>query len=173
MRATRISRIIRRIVLGAGLLPTGACVSGDGCGPIQRLLTATGEIRDGTALIATVTVTVVEQRGDPRVVRAEVAGARGPSGAPLRGHVLAARLVNAANGDTIRVFRLLPADPGGDGDVIDFPPVSAGDDLKPIKRMLRRRRGVLLLDTDLPGRERITVPLTGVHVGGWVRAECG
>lgn len=163
--------MIRRSALAAGLLFGGACVSGDGCGPIQRVTMASGEIRDGDAVIATATVRLTEQLGDPTGLRATVTGARGSSGAPLRGHVLRVRAVNARTGRTIRVFRVLPPSPGSD-EVVEVPAESPGDKVA-VKRMLRRRRGVLQLDTDLPGRERITVPLTRAHAGGWVRTECG
>lgn len=51
--------------------------------------------------------------------------------------------------------------------------VAAGGERDAIKRMLRRRDGVLLLDTGLAGRERIRVPLTEVQVSRWERASCG
>jgi hypothetical protein len=171
MPSNRMPRMIRRIAFVAGLLFGAGCVSGDGCGPIERVTKASGEIRDGDALIATATVMLTERRADASSLRATVTGARGSSGAPLRGHVLRVRVVNAGTGRTIRVFRVLPPSPGSD-EVIEVSAESPGDK-DAVKRMLRRRRGVLQLETNLPGRERITVPLTRAHAGGWVRTECG
>jgi hypothetical protein len=156
----------------AGLLLHAACGPSreDGCGPMQRTLAARGDVRDGGRVVATASVAVREQRGDPAVLDVRVTGARGSSGAPLRGHVRGARLVHA-NGDTIRDFRIILPPRNGD-EVVGTEPASPGD-LDAVERMLRRRRGVLLLDTDLPGRERIPVPLTDVQVSRWKRAPCG
>ena len=166
----RPSTAIARGFVLAGLLLQAACVAGDGCGPIQRVLTASGEIRDERTVLATATVTVTEQQGDPSTLRAHVTGTPGTSGAPLRGHLLGARLVNA-DGDTIRNFRII-LPPAESDEVMAVAPASPGD-LDAVKHVLRRRRGVLLLDTGLAGRERIAVPLTRVDVGGWRRIPCG
>ena len=167
--------MIRRGAWTAGLLLLAACGpagAGDGCGPMQRRVTAQGEMRDGGPPGGTASVTVLEQRGDPTVLIARVVGAPGSAGAPLRGHVRGARLVHVHRGDTIRSFRVAPAALyAGDG-VLEAAERADGDP-DTVKRMLRRRDGVLLLDTDLAGRERIRVRLTEVRTTRWRRAECG
>lgn len=167
--------MIRRGACAAGLLLLAACGpsgAGDGCGPMQRTVTAQGEMRDGGAILGMASVTVLEQQGDPSVLIVRADGAPGSAGAPLRGHVRGAALVRGTGGDTIRRFRIAPAtQPGGDAvlQVTD----GAGGERDAIERMLRRRDGVLLLDTDLAGRERIRVPLTEIQVSRWKRASCG
>lgn len=165
---------MRRGAWTAGLLLAAACgpAAGDGCGPMQRTLAARGDIRQAGSVVATASVTVREQQGDPGVLLVRVDGMPGASGAPLRGHVRGARLVDATRGDTLRGFRIVPVTEFGGGAVFEAS-AAAGGARKAVERMLRRRDGVLLLDTDLAGRERIAVPLTDVRATRWKRAPCG
>jgi hypothetical protein len=165
--------MIKRSVLLAGLLLQGACTPfflDDSCGPTTRMTSGRGEIRDGGILQAVASASVSEERGAASSAGAHVMGMRDTFGAPLRDHVLRVRLVNAATGATLQEFPVVPAPRLGD-EVIGVTSVSAPDP-EAVKRVLREGGGVLVLDTDLPGRATIAVPLTEVHAADWSRAHC-
>lgn len=163
--------MIIRSVLLLGLLLQAACIGdsgGDGCGPMQRFLTASGDIRDGRNVIATGAVTLMEQQGDPSLLTVRVTDR---TGSELAGHVRGARLAHARTRAAVGAFRITPAAAGGNEIAGSTP--GRIEDVDAVKRILRGRDGVLLLETSLPGRERITVPLTDVRARGWKRAACG
>jgi hypothetical protein len=165
--------MIKRSALLAVLLLQSACTPfflDDSCGPTTRQTNARGELRDGGVLQAIASASVSEERGGPSSVDAHVMGMRDTFGAPLRGHVLSVRLVNSATGATLQAFPMVPAPPFGD-EVIGVTSVAVSDP-EAAKRVLRDGNGVLVLDTDLPGRATITVPLTEVRAADWSRAHC-
>lgn len=164
--------MIKRLLLLAALLLQGGCMSAlfsDGCGPVQRFTTALGEVRDGATPVARVEVQLHEERGAATRVGVIMLGARGSLGAPLRGHVLSARLVKGATGATIATFPLQPAPIFGD-EVIGSTR-AAVDDVDAAKRTLLDGDARLVLETDLPTGP-VVVPLTEPHRGDWGRASC-
>jgi hypothetical protein len=168
--------LLRVAVLGGLLLSTGcgALLYDDGCGPETRETSVGGEVRDaaGTRL-GTAAFRLVEVRGgaQPRSLHPVVMGpAYGSAGAPLRGHVTAARLVGPG-GATL--FELSVA-PGLGDEVLRTTPVPIPDEaaFAALKQEFRAGRVVLDLRTDLAGREQIRVPLALGQAGGWTRAHC-
>jgi hypothetical protein len=162
----------RRIALAAVLALQAGCglpLLDDSCGPTQRSTTAQGEARDGGAVLVSVTTGVVETRGSSSGLGAIFMGERGSFGAPLRGHVTAARLVDEG-GVARYTFPLHPAPPLGD-EVIGATSLGIPD-TDAAKRVLRSGQAVLLLETDLPGQAAVAVPLAETYASGWGRASC-
>lgn len=173
----RLQRHLAHAALLCGLLLSAGCgvlLPDDSCGPESRETSITGEVRDaaGTRL-GTAAFRLVEVRGgtQPRSLHPVVMGpAYGSAGAPLKGHVTAARLVGPA-GETL--FELSVA-PGLGDEVLRTTPEPIADEaaFAALKQKFRAGGVVLDLRTDLAGREQIRVPLPLGHAGDWTRGHC-
>jgi hypothetical protein len=164
--------MIKRLLLVAALTLQGGCISAlldDGCGPVHRFTTANGEIRDGATLIAFVEVELQEQRGADTELSIIMLGPRNSLGAPLRGHVLGARLVHGVTGATMGTFPIQPAPSGGD-EVIGSTRAPVAD-VGAVKRALLDGDARLVLETDLPAGQ-VVAQLPKARGGDWGRASC-
>jgi hypothetical protein len=169
MRPYTISRVtVRRAALGLAALLLSACDFD--CGTVSRTV-ANGTLRDAADVtLGTVRADLSENVG-PSFLRLSVGiiGPSGASGAPLRGHVTRARLVTETG-------ELIAEIPTGTSTLYSEAVVALNSDL-PSKAEYARVRGALLtartkvvLETDLPGRERLETTLSDARdVPGEVR----
>lgn len=152
------------------LFPSACMLFDQRCGPRFRDTILEGEIRDqaGT-LLGSAQFTLVEVQGDPAPRRLRMI-VMGP-GSPLKGHVLAARLV-AATSDT--VLYELPVLPGEAQMVLSNPEATIPDPaaFDALRHRFLARAVLFVLETDLPGSEELRVPLPTLFAGTWDRAHC-
>lgn len=142
----------------------------DRCGPVQRFTDTRGEFHDSEgAGLARTELSLVEERGGGASVVAVIMGGRGTLGAPLRGHVLRASLYDHAASVLVLELPVNPAPSGGD-EVIGSATVAVSD-VAAVKRTLLSGRGLLVLETDLPGVV-VHAQLAEVHERDWSRASC-
>lgn len=172
-----LPRLLVRVTLLAGLLLPAGCGRlpfDDSCGPEGRTTTIAGDILGaGGARIGRAEFRLVEVRRDeqPRILLPIVMGpAYGSGGAPLKGHVTGARLAGP-EGETLFVLSVAP----GAGDEVlrtAAEPIADEAAFSALRRSFRTGEVVLLLATDLAGREQIRTPLPLLHATGWTRAHC-
>ena len=162
MPASRTARRVARLLAVATAALSLAACSYD-CGTLGRTV-ANGTVRDAAgATLATATAEVSDHLR-PTFLRLSVGlmAPAGSAGAPLKGHVTRARLVTDG-GEVIAEI------PTGTSTLYLDGVVALNVDL-PSRREYDRVRGVLLtgrarvvLETDLPGRERIETVLADAH----------
>jgi hypothetical protein len=164
--------MIKRSLLALVLLAQGGCLSilDDSCGPEHRITTVEGEYREGSTLLVDATIELVEFRNGSSAVHDILFGPREARGAPLRDHVLSARLVHAGTGATLHDFPISPAPLNGD-EIIGAT-TSAALDPDAVRDAFLEGDAVLHLETDLPGREHLVIPLPTVSAGDWGRNSC-
>lgn len=172
-----LRRTLARAALLSGLLLPAGCGAlpfDDSCGPETRGTYIRGEIRDaGGTLVGVTNFSLTEVRGgaQPRTIVSVVVGpAYGSAGAPLKGHVTSARLVGPGD----RTLYEIPTTPGLGDDVLRtvHEPVADEAAFSALRRSFRAGEVVLLLRTDLPGREQLRTPLPLQYAGDWGRAHC-
>jgi hypothetical protein len=155
MIAPRTSRFLAAAVAALSL---SACEYD--CGTVGRTV-ANGTLRDAAgATLATVQAGLRENVGPSYLeLSVGVMGPGGSAGAPLRGHVTRARLVTEGG-------ELLAEIPTGTGTlyvdaVVALPGrrVSQAEHAR-VRTALHTGRARVILDTDLPGRERIEATLS-------------
>jgi hypothetical protein len=168
--------LARAALLSGLLLPAGcgALPFDDSCGPETRGTYVHGQIRDaGGTLVGVANVSLNEVRGgaQPRTIFPVVVGpAFGSAGAPLKGRVTSARLVGPGD----RTLYEIPTAPGVGDQVLHTVPEPVADEaaFSALRRSFRAGEVVLLLRTDLPGREQLRTPLPLQYAGDWDRAHC-
>jgi hypothetical protein len=157
----RTGRTARLVVAAIATLSLSAC--GWDCGTVLRTV-ADGTVRDATnAALATVEVDLSDNVG-PSFLRlsAGVMGPAGSAGAPLRGRVTRARLVTGS-GDLIAEI------PTGTTTLYIDAVVALNVDLPSraeynrVRNQLLTGRTKVILETDLPGRERLETILASVR----------
>jgi hypothetical protein len=91
---------------------------------------------------------------------------------PLEQHVLAARLLDG--GSDMALLLELPVRPieglGAVGGQVRL--LTEEISFEPLFDLVRSGRGVLELETDIPGRERLILPLQTVFFRDWSRRQC-
>lgn len=155
------------------LLPSACQLFDAKCGPEFRETSVNGEIRDQSgALLGSAEPRLIETRGDSTMRRLHlvVMGTLGSAGAPLKGHVRAARLV-ATTGEVLHEF---PVAPGLADQVLVDPDEVITDAAKfdTLRYNFLAQTVVLMLETDLLGSEALRVPLLVWFAGDWGRAAC-
>lgn len=172
-----LCRTLVRATLLSGLLLAAGCgalLFDDSCGPETRGTYLHGEIRDaGGTLVGVANVSLNEVRGaeQPRTIFPVVAGpAYGSAGAPLKGHVTSARLVGPGD----RTLYEISTTPGFGDQVLHTVPEPVADEaaFSALRRSFRAGDVVLILRTDLPGKEQLRTPLPLQYAGDWGRAHC-
>jgi len=156
-------RASRLLAIAATALSLIGCEIGWDCGVVRRTV-ADGMVRDaaGTTL-ATVQVDLHENV-NPSYLRlsAGVMGSGGSAGAPLKGHVTRARLVTEG-------AELIAEIPTGTSTLYIDAVVALNVDLTSeaeydrVRAALFTNRAKVVLETDLPGRERIETTLGGTR----------
>lgn len=119
----------------------------------------------------TSSLTEVRGAAQPRTIVPVVVGpAYGSAGAPLKGHVTSARLVGPGD----RILYEIPTTPGLGDEVLRTVPETIADEttFSALRRSFRVGEAVLLLRTDLPGKEQLRTPLRLEYAGDWDRAHC-
>ena len=148
----------RSLIVAVAALASSGC--GWDCGTVSRTV-ANGTLRDAAGVtLATVQADLSENVG-PSSLRLSVGvmAPGGSAGAPLKGHVTRARLVTDAG-------ELLAEIPTGTGTLyLDVVVALPGDMLSRaeydrVRRALLTSRAKVLLETDLPGRERLETTLS-------------
>lgn len=165
--------MIKRSALVIALLLQGACglpLLDDSCGPVQRFTSAEGEVSNGGSRLVYVRLQVAEERGKATSMGAIFMGERGSFGAPLRGHVLSARVIDGATGAALHNLQVHPAPPMGD-EVIGATGLVIPN-TEAVKRVMLDGDAVLVLTTDLAGMAEVRVPLPDAYDGDWGRASC-
>jgi hypothetical protein len=162
------SRTARLLAITVAALSTSAC-SWD-CGTVRRTV-ANGRVRDAAGVtLATVQVDLSDNLR-PTFLRlsAGVMAPAGSAGAPLRGHVTRARLVTA-EGDVLAEIPTGTATLYLDGVValnVDLPSEA---EYARVRGALLTARARVVLETDLPGRERLETTLADArHVPGQIQ----
>lgn len=164
--------MLKRGFLVLFLLLQAGCISAfldDGCGPVLRFTIARGELREGQTTLARVVMELIEQRNaSSRLHNILLGMPPGAQGAPLKGHVTAARLVHARTGATLHEIDIQP----GAGDELIRSLNASVADFDALKEAALDGDLVLVITTDLPGREMLTAPLADVTEDDWRRASC-
>jgi hypothetical protein len=164
-----IAAMVKRSLLAGVLLAQAGCIVDlDDCGPMTRSTQVEGEFREGPTVLVDAAIELVEFRNGSSVLHPVIFGPRDARGAPLRDHVLAARLVDAD--ETLHTFPLASAPLFGDeiiGATNTEPANPSG-----VRLVLLAGRAALELESDLPGYELVVVPLPIVIEGDWDRASC-
>jgi hypothetical protein len=148
----------------------------DRCGPESRETEIGAEIRDAMGMrVGTATIRLVEVRGEepPRKLHPIIMGpAYGSLGAPLKGHVTRARLMDSA-GELLFELSVVP---GLRDEVLQTTPkpIADGAVFDKLKRRFIDGMVVLDLETDLVGTEleRLRTALPLRRAGRWDRAHC-
>ena len=153
------TRAARLLAIAATALSLAACDIGWDCGTVRRTV-ANGTVRDAAgATLATVQVDLNENVG-PSYLRlsAGVMAPAGSAGAPLKGRVTRARLVTEGG-------ELIAEIPTGTETLYLDVVVALNVDLASeteyarVRAALLTARAKVVLETDLPGRERIETSL--------------
>jgi hypothetical protein len=154
-------RLDRFLLLGVFLL--SGCVPilfDDSCGPTTRETAVGGEIRDGN-----------RNEPDAGSFGAGIAGPASGNRSPLSGHVQRVRLV-AADGAVLREISFRT--PVYDNQVIlagEQSPVGR-EEADRMRRLFRASGVALQIESDVPGLERISVPLRLAQEHDWSRGHC-
>lgn len=150
--------------------------SGCYCGaPDSRNLMFEGVIpADPGTPLGSASVSFSETRGDPstRRLHVQVRGPVPPSGGPLAGRVLSARLLGLAD-TVIRTYGA--TDYGRFPDriiTIVMEPVESEAATRELRRALMAGPVVIELTTDLPDRPVIRIPMTMAMDGSWQSGAC-
>lgn len=147
----------------------------DRCGPEVRVTTVAGWLPDSLSrnqVIGLIRVELQEERPDTILGRLVVYGDAAPGdslGGPLRGHVLSAHLEDPAG-----TFAEVGPNPMGAGYFLGDPliRIDAAELLERARAAFLDNTAVLVVVTDLPGRERLRAPLRLESVVGWARSHC-
>ena len=165
-----MNRLSALLALATASLSLSACAFD--CGTRSRTV-ANGTVRDaGGVTLATVQVDLSDNVG-PSFLRlsAGVMGTAGSTGAPLRGHVVRARLLTEAG-------ELLAEIPTGTATLFVDAVVALNIDLASREEYARVRNALLttrakvILDTDIPGRERLETTLSDARDTPGVVQRC-
>ena len=156
-----VVRTARPLAIALAALSASAC--GYDCGTVSRTV-ANGTVRDAAGVtLATVQVELSEHVGPSYLqLSAGVMGSAGSAGAPLRGHVTGARLVTEG-GELLAEIPTRTATLYVDA-VVALPGnrVSQAEYAR-VRGALLTARARVVLDTDLPGRERVETTLPDVR----------
>ena len=145
----------------------------DRCGPETRKTEVRGDFIDPAGVrIGYSVLTLLETRGGdvPRQLNAIFMGPSYGDPGPLRHHIVTVHLVGPA--DT--VLRAFPVEYFNEHEIIKVPPETVHDaaEFDALRRWFRAGEATLLIDTDLPGMQRLRVPLPLQAATGWSRAHC-
>ena len=162
MPASRPARLPVRLLAAALAVASLSACSYD-CGTLGRTV-ANGTVRDAAGVTLATATAEVSDHLRPTFLRLSVGlmAPAGSAGAPLKGHVTRARLLSPA-GDVIAEIPTGTSTLYLDGVValnVDLP--SRGD-YERVRGELRTGRAKVVLETDLPGRERIETVLADAH----------
>lgn len=124
--------------------------------------------------LGSASVTFSETRSEPssRQFHMQVRGPVWPTGGPLAGHVLRARLLGVAD-TVIRTYGAADYGPYPDRIIVIVPERIASDAAtRELRRALMAGPVVIELATDLPGMPVIRIPMRMVMDGSWQAGEC-
>lgn len=167
-------RLHRFLLLG--LLLLSGCVPflfDDSCGPTTRTRTVGAEVRDAAgAMVGYTQASLQEDRDDPgvRTLTVILMGPAYANPGPLSRHIQRVRLL-AADGTPLRDFAFRHAN---EHEIIwiDQENVASAAEFDRLKRLFAAREAVLEIESDVPGLERLRVPLRLLEEGRWSRASC-
>lgn len=155
-------RAARSVALAVATLSLSACRLGWDCGTELRT-TASGTVRDAANVtLATVEAEVRHDVPDRYWLSTGVMGAGGSAGAPLKGRVTRARLLTESD-------ELIAEIPTGTSTLyvdvvvalnVELPSRS---DYDRVRAALVTGRAKVVIETDLPGRERLETTLTDIR----------
>ncbi|MEO8622855.1 MAG: hypothetical protein ABI625_17415 [bacterium] len=151
---------------------------GTPCGPEYRVTSALGSLAEASGTrLASANVNLTETRDANLPTLGLVLYGRSQTLAgPLRGHVVAARIV-ATNGDTIfrpTTLEQIPAAESGGGALLRYLGMTYGDHamFDHVRSLLVANALVVELDTDDPSAEHIRIPMTLERAGDFTRLMC-
>ena len=132
-----------------------------------RSLETSGTINENGAELVSAQVLVSEERGSLRNTSLYSL----VTGATLKGHVLSASLKDASDMATVRLALEIAT--------ADRPEISQGAadtqngaNLGGVHDFLAAGRGVIEIQTDIPSRQTIVLPLVVTRNGDWIRPYC-
>jgi hypothetical protein len=132
-----------------------------------RSLDAAGTINENGAELVSAQITLSEERGSLQDTSMQWL----LTGSTLKGHVLVASFKDASDLSKARLdLPLASADRPEIGQ--GFFDTRAGANLGGIRDLLAAGHGVIELQTDIPSRPTITLPLTATRQGDWIRPNC-
>lgn len=146
----------------------------DACGPEFRETSARGVlVGPAGAPFGSAELRLLEFRDQPPPLRVQpvvMGPGYGSGGAPLKGHVTAAEVVDSAG----RVLLALPALPGPGDQILDATqmPVADGAVFAALRELFLRGGAVFRVTSDLPDVGEIRAPLVPLRAGRWGRTSC-
>ena len=163
--------MVKRSFLGAALLLQSGCLSIlDECGSESRTIEVRGALHEGTTVLVDVRVELSESRAGPGGLFARISGPPGTRGAPFRDNVLDVRLRDAVSGSVLHHFPIF-SPPATTDDIIGGT-YSSPLDGQAVRLVLLEGNAALEMESYVPGRELVSVPLPTVHVSEWDRPSC-
>lgn len=159
---------LRHLVVPLFTLAFFSCslVSGK-CSYEVRSLQAAGRIEEGGSELVSAALTLSEQR-DLNANKYMYWLLTGPS---LKGHVLSAAFKDASNPSLV-LINLPLADPSRVALAEGGAEERAGANLDGFFELISEGRGMFELQTDLPSRSTITLPVTTTQREDWTRPNC-
>jgi hypothetical protein len=159
--ASSASRRLAVASVAVAALPVAACRWD--CGTVRRTV-ANGTVRDAAGVtLAAVQVDLSENVGPSSLrLSAGVVGSAGSAGAPLKGHVTRARLVSDG-GEVLAEIPTGTATLYVDAVVALTVDLASQAEYARVRSALLTTRAKVILDTDLPGRERIETTLSAAR----------
>lgn len=143
--------------------------------PDWRNLMFEGVIPADTGMpLGSASVTFSETRGEPssRHFHMQLRGPVWPTGGPLAGHVLRARLLGVAD-TVIRTYGATDYGAYPDAIIVIVPErIESDAATRELRRALMAGPVVIELTTDLPGMPVIRIPMRMVMDGSWQADEC-
>jgi hypothetical protein len=165
--------MVKRSFLGLALLLQSGCLSiFDGeCGSESRTIEVRGAFHEGATVLVDVRVELSETRAGPGgLLFARISGAPGTRGAPFRDNVVDVRLMDAVSGGLLHHFPIF-SPPVTTDDIIGAT-YSSPFDRQAVRLVLLDGNAALEMESYVPGRELLSVPLPTVHVSEWDRPSC-
>jgi hypothetical protein len=144
---------------------TGCSMFKGKCSYELRSLDASGHIDQSGSEFAAAQVGLSEERG--AIVGTSMSWT--VTDDPLKGHVTSASFKDSSNPS--QVLLNLPI-AGADRAEISFGTAGHDANLGGFHDILVANRGVIELQTDLPGQLTVTIPLTVGNASGWIRPDC-
>jgi hypothetical protein len=152
-------RTLRLLAMASTVLSVGGCFLGWDCGTARRTV-ASGTVRDAAGVMLAAVQADLSDNVGPSFLRLSVGvmAPAGSAGAPLRGHVTRARLATEA-GELIAEIPTSTATLYLDAVVALNVDLSSQAEYDRVRSALLTSRAKVIIETDLPGRERIDTTL--------------
>jgi hypothetical protein len=149
------------VALAMATLMLSACDTE--CGTVRRTV-ANGTVIDASNVTLATATADLSDNVNPTYLRLSVAilGSPGSAGAPLKGHVTRARLVNDQN-ELIAEIPTSTASIFSDAVVVLNRDISSETEYSRTRDQLLTGRTKITLSTDIPGQENIETVLTDAH----------